>query len=96
METTMLERKDNPLLFWAGEQFVGACPNIKPLVEAVRALPGLADWVSGGHTMQVWRLLVLGMILRRIDDPSFLPLLEKIAIQEKMLGTSHPSVALRR
>src|SRR5258706_10272809 len=83
----MLELKDNPLLFWAGEQFFGSAPiAVKPLLEMVRALPGLGDWAPTGQTMQVNGLLILGMVLKRIDDASFTPILESISKSLKQDG----------
>ena len=79
-QSMMSEFTNSPLFNWAGQQFLGSCPDLSRFTSRVCSVPGLSDWKpKHDGLLTLVRVLGLGMILGRIDDPSFYPLLNSVA-----------------
>ena len=74
------EFPNSPLFNWACQQFLGPCPDLSRFTSRVCSMPGLSDWKpKHDGLLTLVKILGLGMILGRIDDASFHPLLNSVA-----------------
>ena len=78
------------MLFWAKQQLGGDIPGLSELINRIRSLPDLADWVPKPNEIFILNLLNIGVALGRIDHESFLPLLKRIAAAFKITGKPDP------
>jgi hypothetical protein len=82
---------DNALFLWAIQQLDGAIPpGLDDLINRVRSLHNLSDWVPSTGGMGILDILSLGVIVSKTDHESFQPLLAKVADAIKATGWPSP------
>lgn len=82
---------DSALFLWAKQQLDGATPpGLGDLINRVRSLPNLSDWVPSLGGMGILDVLSLGVAVGKIDHKSFQPLLAKVADAINTTGWPSP------
>jgi hypothetical protein len=79
MNDVNIDQQNCQLLNWVNHNIQGELSNLLLLTNRVRSLPALSEWIPESNKISVLRILCLGVVLGRVSNSTFKPLLESIA-----------------